>query len=103
MADRRQGDSISRDVSGAGITDLTGFTGKWAIFTTIGGTSIKNGTLTMSVDKTKLECRVPPYDGVDVLPVGNVYLEIQIENTALAFRETLPQEKIKILPQGILP
>lgn len=99
-----QGDSISRDVTSTTVTDFTDWTGLWAIFTTIGGTAIQEGSLTMSVDKTRMECRVPPYehDAVDVIPIGTVYLEIQVENTDLAFRRTLPIEKIKITAQGIV-
>jgi hypothetical protein len=96
-----QGDTIERDVSSTTITNFTGWTGKWAISTTIGGVSIKSGALTMSADKKKLQCRVPPYDLADALPIGNVFLEIQIDNASLPFRRTFPQERIEIIAQTI--
>jgi len=98
-----QGDNISRDVSSASIPDFTGWTGSWGVYTAIGGTALKTGILAMSTDKTRMECRIPPYDGVAVLPVGYCFLEMQVENTALGIRKTLSQEKIKIIEQGITP
>jgi hypothetical protein len=103
MADVKQGDSIERDVTSTTITDFTNWTGLWAIFTAIGQTPIKSGALTMSTDKTRLQCNVPPYDGADVLPEGNIVLEIQVSFAGPpAFRRTLSQEKIKITKQGIV-
>lgn len=103
MLEARQGDSIERDISSTSITNFTGWTGKWAISTTIGGTAIKSGTLTISSDKKKLQCRVPPSEGTDVLPVGYVFLEIQIDNTSIPFRRTFPAERIEIIAQTITP
>jgi len=97
-----QGDSISRDVTCPTVTDFTGWEGVWAICSTLGGTPIKTGLMSVSTDKTRMECRVPPYDGTDVLPLGVCYLELQVSNSALEFRKTLAQEKIQIITQGIV-
>jgi hypothetical protein len=97
----KQGDSIERDITSSTITSFVGWTGKWAISTTIGGTAIKSGVLTISSDKKKMQCRIPPYNNADVLPLGDIFLEIQVDNTTLQFRRTLSQERITIIPQGI--
>lgn len=97
------GDSIARDVSSTTVTNFTGWTGTWAVLPAIGGTPIKTGAMTISTDTTRMECRIPPYDGVDALPAGKVWLELQVSNTTLAFRRTLPQEQIQIIAQGITP
>jgi len=110
MANVIQGDSIARDVISSSIDDFTGWTGKWKISLTKGGTAIAKGvvpytykgSLTVSSDLTKMECRVPPKDGDNVLAVGECYLEIQVENAALQFRRTVKQEKLNVTIQGII-
>jgi len=97
-----QGDSISRDVTSTTIPDFTGWEGVWAVCSTLGGTPLKTGAMSISADKSRMECRIPPYDGADVLPLGTCYLELQVSNTSLSFRKTLTQEKIQIVTQGIL-
>lgn len=98
-----QGDSIERDVKSSSVADFTGWTGVWAIADGIGGDVLKTGTLTLSTDKTCLECRVPPYDDGDVLPLGFYIIEIQVSNAALSFRRTLPREEFEIVAQTVTP
>lgn len=102
MEKRAQGDSIARDVSSPTITNFTGWTGVWAILAKPGTTPIKTGAMTVSTDLARLEARIPPYDGADVLPIGKPYIELQVSNTSLQFRRTLPLEQIEIIAQGIV-
>jgi hypothetical protein len=94
-----QGDSIARDITCPTVTDFIGWTGEWAISAYIGGPVLMSGELRVNGDR--MECRVPPSGGVDVLPVGRCYLEIQVSNESLCFRKTLAQEPLIITSQTI--
>jgi hypothetical protein len=96
-----QGNSITRNVTDRAVPDFTGYTGTWAISVTIDGPVLESGPLTVSADTTYMICVVPPYDPPDELPLGTVFLECQVNNTALSYRRTLLQETILIIAKII--
>ena len=101
MANIKRGDSIERDVKSPNVTDFTGWTGTWGLFSKVGGTALKTGSLTVSSDKKYMACRVPPYTLSTAPPLGIYYLEIEVFSSVLNIRKTI-QEEIVFTATGLL-
>lgn len=115
-----QGDSYEEDYPHETLTDLTGFSGSWAIVDMLpDGTpdpSVSaiesSGNLILSDDKTRLYLRITPDKTADIplspivppatKPKPSYYLITQIVNESISFKRETHQYLLTILPQGIL-